>query len=117
MDGVWDEQVRQRAYEIWMNAGRIEGRAHEHWAAAEGDVRARETIAAAPSKTAKAVGAAEFKGDKAASAKPATLKAAKDKSARGESVTGKPVTGKSARPAVKAGRRAKPGLDTGLSPA
>jgi hypothetical protein len=35
MDGVFEEQVRQRAYEIWVDLGRADGQAHDHWIAAE----------------------------------------------------------------------------------
>jgi hypothetical protein len=33
-----DDAIRQRAYEIWESEGRPEGREHEHWSRAEGEV-------------------------------------------------------------------------------
>ncbi|MCW4116077.1 DUF2934 domain-containing protein [Aurantimonas sp. MSK8Z-1] len=30
-----EEQIRQRAYEIWVNEGRVEGRETQHWRQAE----------------------------------------------------------------------------------
>jgi hypothetical protein len=34
-------QIRQRAYEIWEERGRVEGHEHEDWAQAEREVHAR----------------------------------------------------------------------------
>ena len=43
MTGWWHEQrIRERAYQIWEEAGRPEGKAAEHWRQAEADVAARE---------------------------------------------------------------------------
>jgi hypothetical protein len=66
MDGYFEEQVRQRAYEIWVDLGRTDGQAHDHWIAAERDLmtqpakpkKARATVTkaktAAPKKPAAA---------------------------------------------------------------
>lgn len=35
MDMSFEDQVRERAYHIWMSAGMEDGMAHEHWALAE----------------------------------------------------------------------------------
>jgi hypothetical protein len=35
VDGVFEDLVRQRAYEIWNALGRADGQAHDHWFAAE----------------------------------------------------------------------------------
>ena len=35
MDTNFEQKVRERAYEIWMSAGRADGMAHEHWVIAE----------------------------------------------------------------------------------
>jgi hypothetical protein len=43
MIGWWHEQrVRERAYEIWEQTGRPEGKADEHWSQAEAEVAAEE---------------------------------------------------------------------------
>jgi hypothetical protein len=39
MTGRWhEERVRQRAYELWVGAGRPEGKAVEHWLQAEAGI-------------------------------------------------------------------------------
>lgn len=35
MNGAFEEQVRERAYAMWVECGRIEGQAHQHWTMAE----------------------------------------------------------------------------------
>jgi hypothetical protein len=43
MTGWWHEQrVRERAYQIWEEAGRPEGKAVEHWLQAEAEISAQE---------------------------------------------------------------------------
>lgn len=43
MKGYWHEQrVRERAYQIWEQAGRPEGLSHEHWLQAEAEISAEE---------------------------------------------------------------------------
>ena len=43
MKSWWHEQrVRERAYEIWQNAGRPEGKSVEHWLQAEAEITAEE---------------------------------------------------------------------------
>jgi hypothetical protein len=43
MTGWWHEQrIRERAYQIWEEAGRPEGKAAEHWRQAEAEVAAQE---------------------------------------------------------------------------
>ena len=43
MKSWWHEQrVRERAYEIWQNAGRPEGKSVEYWLQAEGEIAAEE---------------------------------------------------------------------------
>lgn len=43
MAGWWHEQrVRERAQGIWERAGRPEGKADEHWAQAEAEIKAEE---------------------------------------------------------------------------
>ena len=37
------EQVRRRAYEIYEQSGRPDGRAHEHWLQAEAELRGQKT--------------------------------------------------------------------------
>ena len=43
MSGWWhEERIRERAYELWEQAGRPEGRAVEHWLQAETEIAAAE---------------------------------------------------------------------------
>ncbi len=43
MKSWWHEQrVRERAYEIWQNAGCPEGKSVEYWLQAEGEIAAEE---------------------------------------------------------------------------
>lgn len=43
MAGWWhEERVRERAYQIWEDAGRPEGKAFEHWLQAESEVATNE---------------------------------------------------------------------------
>jgi hypothetical protein len=43
MTGWWHEQrARERAYEIWEQSGRPEGKADEHWLQAEAEIAAEE---------------------------------------------------------------------------
>ena len=51
----FEQQVRERAYYIWISAGMAEGMAHEHWTSAEQAVmseQARPIKAAAKTKQA-----------------------------------------------------------------
>ncbi len=41
MNEILEQAVRQRAYEIWMDSGRVDGQAGEHWIAAEHELRVR----------------------------------------------------------------------------
>ena len=44
MPGWWHEQrIRERAYQIWEEAGRPEGKAVEHWLQAEAEIAASES--------------------------------------------------------------------------
>jgi hypothetical protein len=44
MTGWWHEnRIRERAYEIWQQAGRPEGKAEEQWLQAEAEIAAEET--------------------------------------------------------------------------
>jgi hypothetical protein len=43
MKSWWHEQrVRERAYDIWPNTGRPEGKSVEHWLQAEAEITAEE---------------------------------------------------------------------------
>jgi hypothetical protein len=42
-----EQRIRERAYEIWNADGRADGRANEHWLAAEREVLGSELIRAA----------------------------------------------------------------------
>ncbi|WP_217578130.1 DUF2934 domain-containing protein [Mesorhizobium sp. GbtcB19] len=74
------ERIRQRAHEIWEQAGRPEGAHMEHWDQATAEVDA----AGKPKKAAKKVAAAKAEKPKAVKAEkpakaPAKAKAAKPK--------------------------------------
>jgi hypothetical protein len=79
MDGVFEEQVRQRAYEIWVDLGRADGQAHEHWVAAERD------LAAQPAKVKKP------RASVAKTAAPKALKAAPVKATPAKTTKSKKV--------------------------
>lgn len=69
------ERIRQRAHEIWEQAGRPEGAHLDHW-----DQAAAEVDAAGKPKSAKKVTTAKAEKPKAAKAeKPAKAKATKPK--------------------------------------
>ena len=77
----FEDQVRERAYHIWLSGGMADGLAHEHWTMAERAVKAAEpvVILTKTKPAAKAKVAAKPAAAKAAKsvAKPATKKAAK----------------------------------------
>ncbi|MBV8456529.1 MAG: DUF2934 domain-containing protein [Acetobacteraceae bacterium] len=57
MDSV-EQQIRNRAYQIWEEEGRPHGREHEHWERARSDVLAAQKTRAAtpPASLKKATG-------------------------------------------------------------
>ena len=71
-----EHRIRQRAYEIWQAHGQTDGKADEHWLAAEREVVASMTVqtpaldTSAPSKA---------KSRRAASSRPAQRAASKSK--------------------------------------
>lgn len=72
------DRIRQRAHEIWEQAGRPEGAHQEHWDQAAAEV---DGAAAKPKKAAKKAVAKPAKADaKPKAAKPATAKSGKAKS-------------------------------------
>lgn len=75
METSFEQKVRERAYEIWQAAGMQDGMAHEHWCAAETDVRTM----AEPTTKARAAAPRRAKTKVAATA---TSKAAPRKSGR-----------------------------------
>jgi hypothetical protein len=62
MEQALEHRIRERAYEIWNAHGQIDGKAHDHWLAAEHEVLsclslhapARDTEAPKPRKRARA---------------------------------------------------------------
>ena len=62
MDTNFEQKVRERAYEIWVSAGKADGRAHEHWLLAE-KVVATEAAPFAATKPARKTAVKEG-GDK-----------------------------------------------------
>ena len=87
----FEEQVRERAYHIWLADGMADGHAHEHWVYAEQALRG----ATASAEPVVIITKAAPKAAKAAAAKPA----AKVKDAKAS----KPVAAKKvvAKPAAK----------------
>ncbi|MBV9246620.1 MAG: DUF2934 domain-containing protein [Methylobacteriaceae bacterium] len=54
MDGNLEQQVRQRAYELWLVDGKAEGRDLDYWYAAEDEImRGREPATAPAAKKAR----------------------------------------------------------------
>ncbi|ARU18011.1 DUF2934 domain-containing protein [Croceicoccus marinus] len=96
MDQNIENRIRERAYEIWEEEGRPEGREAQHWQQAAGDIAdAQSENRAASAKSASKTGA---KADgtarkKASGDKPATAKAASTKNASGSDKPGKTATG------------------------
>jgi hypothetical protein len=43
MDANLEQQVRMRAYELWVLNGKIDGHDSDHWYAAESELRAKGT--------------------------------------------------------------------------
>lgn len=72
MDIAFEQKVRERAYEIWLAAGMMDGMAHEHWCAAERDLSVPKALKAKASAKAKPATA-----KKATTAKPGAAKAKK----------------------------------------
>ena len=50
-----EQQVRLRAYEIWLRDGMAHGRDSDHWYAAECEILAERTPVAKPKRKAKSV--------------------------------------------------------------
>lgn len=109
---ISEHSVRERAYYIWEDEGRVHGRATVHWLRAESELHAVAApvaveAARAPAKAATKVKAAAKPvavktAVKAAAPKPATLKPATLKPA-----TPRPATLKASKAAVAAGLAAK----------
>ncbi|AIQ88567.1 MULTISPECIES: DUF2934 domain-containing protein [Methylobacterium] len=98
---ISEHQVRECAYYIWENEGRIHGHAAAHWIRAEAELRANAMLAAGvASKTVEAPKATKAAAAKTASAKPAAAKPATTKSASAKPTAAKPTAAKPA--AVKA---------------
>ena len=53
MDANLEQQVRVRAYELWLRDGMAHGRDSEHWRAAECEILAECVVAAKPKRKAK----------------------------------------------------------------
>jgi hypothetical protein len=72
------DRIRQRAHEIWEQAGRPEGAHQEHWEQATAEI---DGAASKPKKTAKKAAAKPVKAAaKPKAAKPAAAKSGKAKS-------------------------------------
>ncbi|RUP12207.1 MAG: DUF2934 domain-containing protein [Methylobacterium sp.] len=100
---ISEHQVRECAYYIWENEGRIHGHAAAHWIRAEAELRANAMLAAGvASKTVEAPKATKAAAAKTASAKPAAAKPADAKPATTKSASAKPTAAKptAAKPAA-----------------
>lgn len=100
---ISEHQVRECAYYIWENEGRIHGHAAAHWIRAEAELRANAMLAAGvASKTVEAPKATKAAAAKTASAKPAAAKSADAKSADAKPATTKSASAKptAAKPAA-----------------
>lgn len=97
---ISEHSVRERAYYIWEDEGRVHGRATAHWVRAETELRAvvapvAVTTAQAPAKSA----------TKKAAAKPVAAKPVSAKAAVAKPVA--PKVAKASKAAVTAGLAAK----------
>ncbi len=80
---ISEHQVRECAYYIWENEGRIHGHAAAHWIRAEAELRANAMLAAGvASKTVEAPKATKAAAAKTAAAKTASAKPAAAKCGR-----------------------------------
>lgn len=120
---ISEHQVRECAYYIWENEGRIYGHAAAHWIRAEAELRANAMLAAGvASKTVEAPKATKAAAAKTASAKPAAAKPATTKSASAKPTAAKPTAAKpaamkaAAKPvAPKTVRASKAAVTAGLA--
>jgi hypothetical protein len=53
MEQALEHRIRERAYEIWNAHGQIDGKAHDHWLAAEHEVLSSLSVSA-PARIAEA---------------------------------------------------------------
>ena len=74
MESTLEHRIRQRAYEIWQAHGQTDGKADEHWLAAEREVMASMT---APSPVLDMSVPSKAKKRRAASSRPAQPVASK----------------------------------------
>ena len=54
MEPTLEHRIRERAYEIWHADGQADGKAHEHWLAAEREVLSSSLPAPSPAPEASA---------------------------------------------------------------
>ena len=78
MESTLEYRIRQRAYEIWQAHGQTDGKADEHWLAAEREVMASM---AAPTPVLETSVPSKAKKRRAASGRPAQAVASKGKPA------------------------------------
>lgn len=89
MESERDRKIRQRAYELWEQGGRLEGRADEHWSTAEAEFAggSEGEAVGSPGKAGKGGSAASKKvspGKPAAATPAGKTAAAKGKAAKSE---------------------------------
>ena len=98
MDRQFEQKIRERAYQIWIEAGRMHGLELEHWTKAERDVAMTKPTALKPAAGASATKPATVKvaktTAKAVAPKTVATKAAATKAVTTKAVTTKAVTTK-----------------------
>lgn len=120
---ISEHHVRECAYYIWENEGRVHGQAAAHWIRAEAELRANTIVAAAPaSETIETLKPARATAAKSGAAKPAASKTASAKSAAVKPAAAKPAATKAppvkaaAKPAApKPARASKAAVTAGLA--
>ena len=93
---ISEHSVRERAYHIWEDEGRVHGRATAHWVRAETELSA----VAAPVAVKAASAPAAVATKPTAAAKPVVGKTVVGKTAVGKTAAAKPVAGKPVAPKV-----------------
>ena len=89
MDARMEQQIRERAYQIWIEAGMAQGLEQEHWVAAELDIAAKSGAKPTVSKRATA------SKTQPVVAKPAAAKTVKAKTSEAKQTGAKAKTSKS----------------------
>ena len=108
---ISEHSVRERAYYIWEDEGRVHGRATAHWLRAETELHAVAAPVASKAEPAKA--ATKAKAAKPAAAKPVTAKTATGKTVVAKAVVAKAIAAKPV--AAKVAKAPKAAVTAGLA--